>query len=56
MKYYNLIKLTFHVTESIIRCISIDMLFEYIIGLFNSMLRHGISPDEFLVSILIPIP
>ena len=33
-----------------------NMLFEYITCLFNSMLRHGISPDEFLVSILIPIP
>ena len=32
-----------------------NMLFEYITCLFNSMLRHGISPDEFLVSILIPI-
>ena len=33
-----------------------NMLFEYITCLFNSMLRHGISPDEFLESILIPIP
>ena len=33
-----------------------NMLFEYITCLFNSILRHGISPDEFLVSILIPIP
>ena len=33
-----------------------NMLFEYITCLFNSMLRHGISLDEFLVSILIPIP
>ena len=33
-----------------------NMLFEYITCLFNSMLRHGISPDKFLVSILIPIP
>ena len=33
-----------------------NMLFEYITCLFNSMLRHGISSDEFLVSILIPIP
>ena len=33
-----------------------NMLFEYITCLFNSMFRHGISHDEFLVSILIPIP
>ena len=33
-----------------------NMLFVYITCLFNSMLRHGISLDEFLVSILIPIP
>ena len=33
-----------------------NMLFEYITCLFNSMLRHGISPDEFLVSIWMPIP
>ena len=33
-----------------------NMLFEYITCLFNSTLRHGISPADFLVSILIPIP
>ena len=26
------------------------------VGVLNSMLHHGISLDEFLVSILIPIP
>ena len=41
-------------SDSIIH--STNMLFEYITCLFNSMLCHGISPDEFLVSILIPIP
>ena len=33
-----------------------NMLFEYITCLFNSILRQCISADEFLVSILIPIP
>ena len=36
-----------------------NMLFDYnqyiITCLFNSMLRHAISPGEFLVSILVPI-
>ena len=33
-----------------------NLLYQYILVLFNAMLTHGISPDDFKISILIPIP
>ena len=33
-----------------------DLLYHYIALLFNCMLIHGVVPEEFRVSILVPIP
>ena len=33
-----------------------NLLHQYILVLFNAMLTHGVSPDDFKISILIPIP
>ena len=33
-----------------------NLLYQYILVLFNAMLTHGVSPDDFKISILIPIP
>ena len=33
-----------------------NLLYQYILVLFNAMLMHGVSPDHFKISILIPIP
>ena len=33
-----------------------NLLYRYIFVSFNAMLTHGVSPDDFKISILIPIP
>ena len=33
-----------------------NLLYQYILILFNAMLTHGVSPDGFKIFILIPIP
>ena len=33
-----------------------DLLYNYITLLFNCMLVHGVVPEDFIVSILVPIP
>ena len=33
-----------------------DLLYHYITLLFNCMLVHGVVPEDFRVSILVPIP